>query len=853
MDEGLFIDQDELAAADSPHSSFCDDEALEDYSVVLEYPSLEYNGSLLGSWNAEVCDWFSHSDLTQLATVLALSKSILYRANDSSVSVSLYADLKSSYADNGSLLAALIKTAYYTMGCYGDTTSAEDLQRRVFNNVCQLVKTEGFVDLLVDILIDKANNLVDIERLQAVNGSQGIELASAQFFWVMTIFHFVLSIFLTDSDVIDYSKELKNILYNSKVLLKLVKAIDQWKWLSSKSDLSDTSAIIEIISSKDAKHKTTRDFFKTITNFKIRNVIILINDLTQFLFGDRDHIDSTREFLDFFHNSKTSSDFSISSIDYAYYKKELTTRYPMFKPKEYKSSEIIEMATYGDDKLSKSLNINTLMINQHQHLKNHKQLNGLVMSNGPPDIHIATPMPSPTLSPQHTGGSRNYCKVTELEHPTLEVKKKLFVTQSNFPNLTPHGTDPPQSIKDASDILFSHIKDDFNTKQFIETFEQYVKDEHGTQDENFQSQFTYTDKTLGENPMFEEEIHSLQRVDQFYNECKPYLSSLISVLLKILVSNIIPTHQTSEDGQTRQRQVIGSKLEKKPFISTQLTSFEKQKLEVHRLKETMLKSASSILYLFQEWFKLSHIMKLEYFNTLLFDQDYLIHLFRYLDSNKIQSQSAQYNLSDPKTLLNNILIYCDYETLYSITEYSFTLTCINLSSNANKIIHIPKEPSLESIFIKRDPPNNLPHASFSINPSYRAVCITSNLLYVLNSIITPYKLHRIYKLIDVRPTDILRFYLHLHTHHLITPILGVVKAMSPFIGKKWRANNMDLISGVYLWGKVGLKDGWLGNWERAGGGGGEDGIRSLIAFYNKMGEKREKPEWFTIECLDLNN
>lgn len=36
--------------------------------------------------------------------------------------------------------------------------------------------------------------------------------------------------------------------------------------------------------------------------------------------------------------------------------------------------------------------------------------------------------------------------------------------------------------------------------------------------------------------------------------------------------------------------------------------------------------------------------------------------------------------------------------------------------------------------------------------------------------------------------------------------------MSPFSGKKWRANNMDMISFVYLFYKIGLRDRWLKNY-----------------------------------------
>ncbi|GMF04555.1 unnamed protein product [[Candida] boidinii] len=76
------------------------------------------------------------------------------------------------------------------------------------------------------------------------------------------------------------------------------------------------------------------------------------------------------------------------------------------------------------------------------------------------------------------------------------------------------------------------------------------------------------------------------------------------------------------------------------------------------------------------------------------------------------------------------------------------------------------------------------------------------------------------------------------------PILKIVKLISPFSGKKWRSNNMDLISLVYLFYRVGLNDSWLTNyfsnnlserikksWEC------EYSLRSLIQFYNMINYK----------------
>ncbi|GME80459.1 unnamed protein product [Ambrosiozyma monospora] len=103
-----------------------------------------------------------------------------------------------------------------------------------------------------------------------------------------------------------------------------------------------------------------------------------------------------------------------------------------------------------------------------------------------------------------------------------------------------------------------------------------------------------------------------------------------------------------------------------------------------------------------------------------------------------------------------------------------------------------------------------------------------------------FKIQRIYKWLETRPTEIMRFYLTLFNEDMNRPVLKVVKLVSPFSGKKWRSNSMDLISFVYLFYKVKLKDNWLSNFftgnleERLRKSyENEHCLRSLLIYYNK--------------------
>ncbi|EIF48123.1 transmembrane hyphal anastomosis protein ham2 far11 [Brettanomyces bruxellensis AWRI1499] len=112
--------------------------------------------------------------------------------------------------------------------------------------------------------------------------------------------------------------------------------------------------------------------------------------------------------------------------------------------------------------------------------------------------------------------------------------------------------------------------------------------------------------------------------------------------------------------------------DKLPYIPSKLTCSEKQKLEVLRMKESTLKSSSTIIVLLSKWFKASHILKYEYFLSLLFDSNFITQSFRLLNSNKIHSRwSHSYDFKDPDSLMKNRLIYCDYEALYQLNDYNF--------------------------------------------------------------------------------------------------------------------------------------------------------------------------------------
>lgn len=948
MEEELVIleDKNELSETSDDHSSFSLEDSgpeacidgLSNYNIILEHPELDFTMQETLDFSAELRDWFSVADIKMLPTIASLG------GERNVVLPDLVALLKLDDPNtNSENLKALIKLTYVALAGFKDSgvtfNSEEQLVQKIKSNVNKLVSTEGLISTLCRIIISRSQYLTDVSLNNVPD--KLLDMWSIQFFYALTTLNIILLHYNTYSNEDDLTSGddsfIIDELTNSSILLELMKSINEWQKSSSTMESKDPASILETINSNnDPKMTMDKHSIKVLTSFKIRNVVIVFNNLLLLMFGNLTHLQSTKEFLDFKFDSKIDkNEYSISSMDYEYYKNELVVRYPTFTPPKFESSDIIKLTAlqsnemeheFDDledpedvedsdvDSVSDILNINSLWINQHQHLKNNKQLNGMMLSNEPPDIHIATPMPSPTLTPQHTGSSRNYSKVSELKHPTSEVKKKLYVTQANYPNICPHDDEPPKSIKDALDIFYQSINDDFNTKQFISTFEQFIEKEHGILID-YHDKFQYGNEDLADNPIFQREIKSLQMVESFYSKSLPYFNSLIQVLIQILSSSIIPTHPTKDDSQSqqqpqqhqhkgngRQRQVKSSVDAKKVFDFDDLSLFDKQKLEINRMKESMLKSATSIIYLLQEWFKLSHVLKFEYFSSLLYDQDYPIYLFRYLDSSKIQAMSMNsHDTTEYDRLLNNTLVYCDFTILYQKNSYNIIKSIMNM--NNPRFEYPPpldKEEVINSIFNKMDEEegddndNNNHHKPLSFilpfvpnktnfkidSPNLRSCIIVSNLFKSMTNLISNYKLQRIYKLLDLRPGEILRHFLTLHNKNFHEPILSIVKMVSPFMGKKWRTNNMDLISFVYLFDTIGIKDIWLNNIINSSiddrinkSFDNEFSLRCLIKFYNfenygdgKIGIEnylneveffnqvdKFQGDFFLKGCLNLNN
>ncbi|CEP23670.1 unnamed protein product [Cyberlindnera jadinii] len=229
-------------------------------------------------------------------------------------------------------------------------------------------------------------------------------------------------------------------------------------------------------------------------------------------------------------------------------------------------------------------------------------------------------------------------------------------------------------------------------------------------------------------------------------------------------------------------------------------------IDILRTKEILLKNATSILHLLLRWFKTNHILQFEYLSGLIYDFNFLSVVIQYL------------NTMDTRLLdrINLIDAYVPTNSLWV------------------------DNPAVETI-------------------DKNFCCSLVNLLQI-TSMVCQKKTQRILSISELNPAPALKNILSLSNPSLWSPVLKISKQITSFNGKKWKANNMDLISMVYIHGKLDLKDNWLSgrdiDAEVADAYGQEIALRALVQFFNsrrygdtmkELGYTSKRGDFFTRE------
>ncbi|KAH3676179.1 hypothetical protein WICMUC_002201 [Wickerhamomyces mucosus] len=544
-------------------------------------------------------------------------------------------------------------------------------------------------------IIGSLTKQLDISFKNLAQSSRQTSKYSFTIYNVSTIlFLIIVSALANDT----YSRELVLQLHEANLLARLTRLIDIWRWNSK-------------------------------TSLRIRNIIILYSKALQLLFGNFEKRKATKQYLrSKFHINKIKDKNKLtnSPIEFHIFRKELLSRYPSFVPPPSKLPPDYE-------------NTASLLqfISVPKRLNNHKHH---IPPPPPVSLHISTPAPSPPLSPQKPAkGKRSF--------QTNENYPLIFPVNDNLENSV------PDSIKEATTLFETRVVDKLSLKQLWNEREYFSKQERGWS-ETIQlkdDSFEYVDQVEEANQDF---IDSLNRVEKYYNDSLPYLSSLVHVFLQILISS-------NEDVIKEDQSATG------------------KSLDILLAKRTLAKNASYSVNLLLKWFKTSHILKFEYLSSLIYDSNFInIVLHHYKDS-------------DIGTRINETSIWDNKCTIWS----------------------------------NREPD--------SIDQEY---CFTFINMFEILSMIINKKSQRILSICEKDPSETFRNLLSIYNISMWNPILKIVKDLVPFSGKKWKSNNMDLISLVYLHRKLHLVDHWLSprdlDQEINDAYGQEIATRALTQFYH---------------------
>ncbi|TAQ90665.1 hypothetical protein B7494_g964 [Chlorociboria aeruginascens] len=617
------------------------------------------------------------------------------------------------------------------------------------------------------------------------------------------------------------------------------------------------------------------DFFLT-TTAKLRwdeacelpqtRVFLLFWKSILLVFGGTNEVDEAKKATDELSNIPQNSGkiITASPLDYHIFRQEITSKYPAYVPPEPllalepDNNSILPPLPNRPSRssaggiISPPMNVNS---------------SGASILHQP--VHIATPAPSPPPSPP-VGGKAG--------------KKQNYQTNQNFPFLYPpldstsnsaggkgaaglqeilvgrkwEGSDIPKSILEAGELFANRMRMTRAMRQLWDERERFLKSERGWDNNNDDIEEIDLDNILAEKLKILKTNHTelgidygprkdidvkvkekLELIERFYRDSVPHLQSLVIVLLKAILANVTalvtqPTPAQPYNGlgsafrsevNLRANPPQGQNRQTDPANIPLPTSIDPSDLpideiEAMRSREITAKAVSGILLILLKWFKVSHVLKFEYFTQLLLDSNYLpliLKLFAHQEIDKVVDSRI------------------DRE------EMSFFAFCNTNSKHAPVVVEPPSDSEDDAapppIKLMRPSPSStdqLPALAFQDGAARRELPEVDELGYPTNDApsepITEFswrnffsainflrimqkicknKAHRNLLLVQYKSSNILKKSLKIPQHELRLYTLKLFKNQVPYCGRKWRQGNMRVITAVYLHCRPELRDDWL--------------------------------------------
>lgn len=827
---------EQIAIKDSEDGDINGEKSSNDLSFLARRMELDYVYTDFGSLEKELNEWFVHYDfkmleLTSLPDIYNehldkyKQKHTLTVGQNPEIEFikSCIDDLSSPSSSMSNSLECLL---YFAFGKFG---KGDKICEQI-NNIrdkTQILYSMNCFPVLCELLKLYFLKIVENDDLDVFDDVETLK----NYFRTLTILYFIINCTLKDSDNPQFLS-IREYLERTDLLSDIVSFIERWKVSPS-------------------------------SNYRVRNLILLLWKLILLEFGNSELIDSCDKFLIDHHNiqNKCNDENKLvcSPLDYYTFREDLLDKYPLFNedvnlkldPYDFKQfgktlDEINGQRSQSSNNSSTSSFVDEFnnfmaLSGQSSSLSNHiayprpNKFHTIQSQLPAQTLHISTPVPSPTNTPSDfmSGGGK---------------VRKLYQVNQSMPLIYPMdgGIEVPYAIKEADDILQRSVYNSYSNKRlweerqkfmtqergYLNTYEQHNKDEIDDH-----SEFDYNkDDLLKKYPNKHVEISSIMRVEKFYSRNLDKLANLVEVLVNIFKTMKIDASldmiEKELNGTTCYYE--GDKESKKSEKKKQIDKILIQQLEVIRAKEITLKASSHIILLMLKWFKINHISKYYYLTCILFDQ-----LICTVAVDFLRGSFDNFNIQKPKKDDEN-----DYDRLLyqnqlmnppiNLPQFQFFNICTgnNPSATKTELINTTKLEDFPTII-----DNN--NVSKTIIDKYNEnFCfIMVNIVTILNKVLLKNYTQRILTFNECKPSEIFRMLVtNFDNKYLTIPILKIVKKMIPYQGRKWKSFNMGLISLIYMRLKLSMRDNWLSGKDLENDFNNsldqEISLRGLLQFYN---------------------
>ncbi|KAG9242309.1 pheromone-dependent cell cycle arrest protein-like protein Far11 [Calycina marina] len=591
--------------------------------------------------------------------------------------------------------------------------------------------------------------------------------------------------------------------------------------------------------------------------------------------GGTNEVDKVKWATDELANLKLdgAKKITASPLDYHIFRQEITSKYPAYIPPqplfplEPENNSILPPLPNRPSRTNGANGIITPAMNINS--------SGTSILHQP--VHIATPAPSPPPSPPvggKAGKKQNYQTNQNFPfmYPPLDSTsntaggKGLAGLQGSLVGRKWEGSEIPKSILEAGTLFAERMRMTRAMRQLWDERERFLKFERGWGvDENndveeleldtilskkFQLKSTKRMKPkidYGPSRTVESGIKSkLDLVENFYQESIPHFQSLVIVLLKAVLANVtalitqptggqqggLPSYRSEPNlraggvGQPMNRQQDPANI---PLPNTvEPTDLPIEEVEALRSREIIAKAVSGILLILLKWFKVSHILKFEYFTQLLLDSNYLplvLKLFAHQDVDKIIDSNT--NRDDASffqfcNLNSNHAPAAEPEEPGEESDDDASPPPIKMTRKAPQTAS-DEEDQLPALAFQdgktegRGSPQELDDMEYMIKEasaepitdySWRNFFSSINFLRIMQKICKN-KAHRNLLLVQYKSSNILKKALKIPQPELRLYTLKLFKNQVPYCGRKWRQTNMRVITAVYLHCRPELRDDWL--------------------------------------------